>query len=294
MPQLDYLKSRLDLTPPIHWMISVCYHTGKVHWIEWSMFCDRLDEALKPLRPLACSYPDDSNHKKRRRSFAFRRKSMKSKVLKNLQQVCDKQAKQMAPIIQDFILYCPCDSRGKTVNVTHWHIQVVLPPQGAAVVTSSSSSFDLLDTVPATISIPITPASSPMSSRETLPPPPQSFPLDRDSRPRCSFSRRHNHSNSYNNIHNSNINHAGLQRQASNASSSTIATTTSAMQNSHRTNPFLDDPNDTVAMSRDALMELDRRMDWEEWNQVPTIPPDVSMDQMPIPMPPPAPYVKEV
>jgi hypothetical protein len=58
---------------------------GKVHWIEWSMFCDRLDEALKPMRVMAMAY--NKGNRSSLFTFGFRRKCVQSKTLKNLQRV---------------------------------------------------------------------------------------------------------------------------------------------------------------------------------------------------------------
>lgn len=93
---------------------------GKMHWIDWSVLCDRLDEALKPLRKLKS--PSSS---KRMVMPTFRRKScVRSKALKNLQKVCDKEV-QRHDALRDFVLYCPSNS-GDRLAVTNWHIQVVV------------------------------------------------------------------------------------------------------------------------------------------------------------------------
>jgi hypothetical protein len=260
------------------------------------MFCDRLDDALKPMRALAMAR-NTANNRSTSFTARFRRNSIQSKTLKNLQRVCDKVATQHAAFIREFILYCPW--RSNTFSVNDWHIQVI--PR-TPVSASSSSSFDTCifdtDTVPSTVSVPNTPTSTQQQTHGTRTPPTfHPLPFDVSSsttgtsaqlqlqprpRPRLSFSRRHSHSQ--------NNNTPRMQRQTSMGSSSSIATS----DEDSGTNPFMDDPNDSLAMSRDGLMELDRQMDVDGWSQVPTMTPGMSLDQMPIPMPPPAPYQKVV
>jgi hypothetical protein len=211
------------------------------------------------------------------------RNCIQSKTLKNLQRVCDKHATQHAGVIQEFILYCPW--RSSTFSVHDWHIQVITRTPVSA---SSSGSFDIFDTVPSTVSIPNTPTSQQSHVSSRTPPTFHHAPFNVSSttgtqlqpRSRFPFSRRHSHSH---------YNTPILQRQPS-AGFSSIATS----DDGSGTNPFMDDPNDSLAMSRDGLMELDRQMDVDGWSQVPTMTADMSLDQMPIPMPPPADYQKVV
>lgn len=85
-------------------------------WIDWMKFCDSLDEALKFLSTCQGCEKKLSPH-------GLHQNSVKATVLKNLQEMCDKQATKL-PAIQ-FTLYCPFypTTNTKGVLIENWHIQ---------------------------------------------------------------------------------------------------------------------------------------------------------------------------
>ena len=247
--------------------------TGKVHWIDWCLFCDRLDEALKPLR----------DPKSQFRFWKLRRRPIKAQVLKNLQKVCEKEVQKQA-ILRDFILYCPSPSR-KSRSVTNWHIQVLIHESSSS--DQPESPPPVLD-IPACISFP-TSASAHFCTRSApLQQQQQNCHVNHNSSPHLLWPDLDTvetvPSSAPFELHNSYHHQESFRSRSSSSLSSTSYT------NIH--NPFVDDPNDSPAMSRDGLLELDRLNNNMLWMSAPSLGGDYHSDRLPIPMPPPAPYFK--
>lgn len=236
---------------------------GKVHWIDWCLFCDRLDDALKPLR----------NPKSQFKFWKIRRRPIKAQVLKNLQKVCEKEV-QKQPILQDFVLYCPSPSR-KSHSVANWHIQVIVQE------SSASSAPPKLE-VPACISFPTSASanfctrSSPLQQQnssirwpdiDTVETVPSSSPFEL---PPAQQEQRQ-----------------GFRSRSSSISSNNDFT--------NLQNPF-EEPLTGVspAISQDGLLALDRQYRQQNhfWMSAPSLGGNYQPDTMPIPMAPPAPYTK--
>ena len=220
-------------------------------------------------------------------AFPFKQKATtNTKVLKNLQKVCDKEAQRL-PAVQSFLLYCPFTS-DKRVDISHWHIQIV----PARETIDSSSFLDAMNDIPSSISVPSSSRSADtgVSSRSyessssedvlyaalsttTRPLVPILFEEDilqprtnvpYRGRPRlCPLvfeTSRHQNPNQAASTH---------LRPSVAPSRSQPTPESSPRQQPTLTNPFEDDPSDGLAMSRDGLLELDRVLD-SAWMSAPS------------------------
>lgn len=276
------------------------YHQslGKLHWIEWSLFCDRLDEALQPLRtellpgnhqPSLPSSPINNNIRSSRKKFFFygrttslrtiklmrfpkSKRSVQTKVLKHLQRICDQEAKRLSSVVQEFVLYCPLQS----THISNWHIQVI-PKDSSRTITSHDNG---IWEIPPNITVPSLTLSSSddngaiqrrrsapseLLQRQQLRNITSATTTDPSSLLEATFAARWRHR------------HPSRNRRMSSSSISSSSSFSSSFPQNHTTNgipimtttnPFVDDPEDTLAMSRDGLMELDRVYD-EEWMTAP-------------------------
>jgi len=139
--------------------ILLLLYAGKLSWIEWVMFCDKLNKAFTPLpekrakknsslnwkeqnasnntmettAATTSTLEDEFNrmphavHKKHSGFFAKmftkrRGSKTKTKVLKRLQKVVDQEAQRFKSV--QFILFCPHDD----IRLESWHIQILVTP----------------------------------------------------------------------------------------------------------------------------------------------------------------------
>jgi hypothetical protein len=260
--------------------------------IEWSIFCDKLDEALEPLRAIHITTEESS------RRHQKRKQSIKVKVLKELQKICDKQSKQFSHL--QFTLYCPFDpvgqqdryrsnGRGSTATpispVENWHIQVqVLSDVSAADENTVRQSTSLPDNRPRhhlfqrnSVSVPFQRSSSasaiPDNDNRHTHHQQQAAPIS--SRLRRSFFGTSGGLSPFRTAgqtrHNANTNQRQRHSLPTTASVPALSNSRELSWGSDLTNPFWDDPNDTPAMSRDGLRELDHFLDDQTWMRTPPL-----------------------